>query len=171
MAFLTAMRKLSPTTKHCALGFQKDGWSCGFQSLNIAKLVVEHRGTFSDVPLVPMGGGFVDYVLGIVNAYHAVQVVEALGDDLEGVTELPCPHESPPRTQVEGTLLVTEESVQATPTPLQGKKASAEQSVESPEARTQPSMAPPTEEDTRPKVLIRGEWRKVPDGYPRDASR
>ena len=31
-------------------------------------------------------------------------------------------------------------------------------------------MATPTEEDTRPKLLIRGEWRKVPDGYPRDAS-
>ena len=32
-------------------------------------------------------------------------------------------------------------------------------------------MATPTEEeDTRPKVLIRGEWRKVPDGYPADAS-
>ena len=35
----------------------------------------------------------------------------------------------------------------------------------------QPSMATPTEEeDTRPKVLICGEWRKVPDGYPADAS-
>ena len=31
-------------------------------------------------------------------------------------------------------------------------------------------MATPTEEDTRPKVLIRGEWRKVLDGYSRDAS-
>ena len=31
-------------------------------------------------------------------------------------------------------------------------------------------MATPTKEDTRPKVLIRGEWRKVPGGYPRDAS-
>ena len=31
-------------------------------------------------------------------------------------------------------------------------------------------MATPTEEDARPKVLIRGEWRKVPDGYPTDAS-
>ena len=29
----------------------------------------------------------------------------------------------------------------------------------------------PTEEDTRPKVLILGEWRKVPDGHPGDASR
>ena len=31
-------------------------------------------------------------------------------------------------------------------------------------------MATPTEEDTRPKVLIRGEWRKVPDGYPAESS-
>ena len=31
-------------------------------------------------------------------------------------------------------------------------------------------MATPTEEDTRPKVLIRGEWRKVLDGYPAYAS-
>ena len=31
-------------------------------------------------------------------------------------------------------------------------------------------MATPTEEDTHSKVLIYGEWRKVPDGYPRDAS-
>ena len=73
-------------------------------------------------------------------------------------------------TQVEGALSAIEESVQANPTLLEGKEASTEQSVESPEARTQPSMATPTEEDTRPKVLIRGEWRKVPDGYPADAS-
>ena len=156
-----ATRKLSPTTKHRALGFQTDGWSCGFQSLNIAKLVVHHRGTFSDVPLVPMGAGFVDYVLSIVNADRAVRAVEAPGDDVEGVTELPGPLESPPSTQVEGALSATEESVEATPTPLEGKEASAEQSVESSEARLQPSMATPTEEDTRPKVLIRGEWRKV----------
>ena len=42
--------------------------------------------------------------------------------------------------------------------------------MDSPEARLQPSMATPTKEDTHPKVLIRGEWRKVPDGYPTDAS-
>ena len=29
---------------------------------------------------------------------------------------------------------------------------------------------PATEEDTRPKVLICGEWRKVPDSYPKDAA-
>ena len=37
------------------------------------------------------------------------------------------------------------------------------------DAKAHTSMATPTEEDTRPKVLIRGEWRKAPDGYPRDA--
>ena len=58
--FLTAMKKLSLTTKHRALGFQKHGWSCGLGSLNIPKLVVDHRGSFFAVPLVPMGPGFVD---------------------------------------------------------------------------------------------------------------
>ena len=90
------MKKLSLTPKHRALGFQMDGWSCGFQSLNIAKLVVEHRGSFFDVPLVLMGPGFVDHVLSIVHVDRAVRVVEASGDDVEGVTELPCPLESPP---------------------------------------------------------------------------
>ena len=113
-----------------------------------------------------MGAGFVDYVLSIVNDDRAVRVVQAPGDDVEGVTEL-----SPPSTQVEGALSAKQESVQATPTPLEGKEASAEQSVESPEGRPQPSMASPTEEeDTRPKVVMRGEMRKVPDGYPADAS-
>ena len=98
--FLMAMKKLSLTTKHRTLGFQTDSWSCGFQSLNIARLEAEHPGSFSDVPLVPMGPGFVDYVLSIVNADRALRVVEAPGDDVEGVTELPCPPESPPSTQV-----------------------------------------------------------------------
>ena len=109
--FLTAMKKLSLTTKHHALGFLTDSWPCGFQSLNIAKLAMEHRGSFSDVPLVPMGPGFVDYVLGIVDADRAVRVVEVPGDDVEGVTELPCPPESLPSTQVEGALSAIEESV------------------------------------------------------------
>ena len=100
-----------------------------------------------------MGAGFVDYVLSIVNVDRAVQVVQAPGDDVEGVTELSGPRESPPppSTQVEGALSAKEESVQATPTPLEGKVASAEQSVESSEAKPQPSMATPIEEeDTHP---------------------
>ena len=67
--------------------------------LNIAKLVVEHRGTFSDVPLIPMVPDFVDYVLSIVNVDHAMRVVEGPSDDVEGVTELPCPPKSPPPPQ------------------------------------------------------------------------
>ena len=98
---LTAMKKLSVTTKHQALGFQNDGWSCGFHSLNITKLAVKHRGYFSNVPLVPIGT----------------------------------------------TCLA----------------------LEIPEAKTQPSMATPTDKDARAKVLIHGGWRKVPDGYPTDA--
>ena len=43
--------------------------------------------------------------------------------------------------------------------------------MESPEARPQPSVDTPTEEeDTRPKVLIREEWRNVPHGCPADAA-
>ena len=63
-----------------------------------------------------MGPGFVDYLPGIVNADCAVWVVEAPGDAVEGVTELPCPPESPHGTQVEGALSAIEESVHATPT-------------------------------------------------------
>ena len=171
LSFLVGLEEVFANHQAPALGFQTDGWSCGFESLNIAKLVVEHRGTFSDVPLIPMGAGFVDYVLSIVNADRAMQVVQAPGDDVDGVTELCGPPESPPSSQAEGALSAKEESVQATPTPLEGKEASAEQNMESPEAGPQLSMATPTEEeDTRLKVLIRGEWRKVPDGYPADAS-
>ena len=54
------------------------------------------RGTFSNVPLVPMGAGFVDYVLSILNADRGVRVVQAPGDDVEGVTELPGPPDPPP---------------------------------------------------------------------------
>ena len=83
------------------------------------------------------------------------------------MTELPCPPRSPHSTQVEGALSGIKESVHATPTPLQD----AEQSMEGPEAKPQPSTPKPaTEEDTCPKVLIRGEQRKVPDAYPKYAS-
>ena len=43
--------------------------------------------------------------------------------------------------------------------------------MEGPEAKAQPSMATHAiEEDTCPKVLIRGEWHRVLDSYPKDAS-
>ena len=61
--FLSALKKLCLTTQYGALGFHEDGWSCGFQSLHITNLVVDHRGSFVDVPLTPLGPSFVDYVL------------------------------------------------------------------------------------------------------------
>ena len=48
--FLAALKKHGLTTKHRALGLQKDGWSHGFQSLHITNLVVDHRGSFSMFP-------------------------------------------------------------------------------------------------------------------------
>ena len=107
-----------------------------------------------------------------VNANRFVWVIEPPRDDLEGVLQLPCPRESPlAPNQVKGALLLIEESVHATATPLKGKDASSKQHVEGPEVKAQPFIATAaTEEDTRPKVLIHREWRKVPDGYPKDAS-
>ena len=78
---------------------------------------------------------------------------------------------SPPAAKLKVLFWGIEESVHRTPTPLKGEDASSKQSVEGPQAKAQPSMATlATEEDTCPKVLIRGEWCKVPDGYPKDAS-
>ena len=64
--FLLAIKKLSPTTKHRALGFQTNASSC-----------------------VPMGADLVNYVLNIISANRTVWVVQAAGHDVEGVTELP----------------------------------------------------------------------------------
>ena len=89
--FLAALKKHGFTSKHWALGFQEDGWSCGFQSLHITNLVVDHRGSFLDVHLTPTPPGFVSLVLYVVNADCALRVIQAPGDDLEGGTELPCP--------------------------------------------------------------------------------
>ena len=52
--------------------------------------MVDRWGSFSDVPLTPMGPGVADYVFSLVNDDYAVRVIEQPGDDSEGVTELPC---------------------------------------------------------------------------------
>ena len=87
--FLSAIEKLCFTTKHRALAFQKDSSFCGFQSLHIGKLLMDHRASFSDVPLTPMGPLFADYVLSIFNADRVVRV-EPPGKVSEGVSELSC---------------------------------------------------------------------------------
>ena len=78
-------------------------------------------------------------------------------DDLEGVNELPCPFVPPPpfARKVHFWRL---RRVFGPPTPLKGKDASSEQSVEGPVPKAQPSMANlATGEDTHSKVRIRGE--------------
>ena len=43
--------------------------------------------------------------------------------------------------------------------------------MEGPEPKAQPFMATlATQEDTRPMILIRGEWSKAPNSYPKKAS-
>ena len=54
------------TTEHRALGFQKDGRCCGFQSPHITNVVMDHWGSFSEVHLTPIPPGFADYVLDVV---------------------------------------------------------------------------------------------------------
>ena len=167
LAFLTGHKKLCLTTKQSGLGIQKDGWSCSFQSLHISNLVVGRCGSFSGVPLTQRGLGFVERIVD-----HTVRIIAPPGVDWKGSTQLPCSPEPPPppSTLVEGALSGIQESVTTAPTPLEGKEACVKQSVEGADAKAQPSMAALTEQDTGPKVLIRGEWRKVPDGYLRDAS-
>ena len=95
----------------------KDGWSCDFWSLHITNVVVDHWVSFSDVRLTAMPPGFVDYVLGVVNADRRVRVIQAPNDVLEGVTALPCPPTFAPNTQFQVAPPKTSEGVQATPSP------------------------------------------------------
>ena len=55
-----------------------------------------HNPRFVAWPLVLKDAGFVDYVLTVFGADRAVWVVQAPGDDVEGMTELPGPLEPPP---------------------------------------------------------------------------
>ena len=77
--FLSPLSKHHLTTKQRALGFQKDGWSCGFKS--------PHGGSprfFLRCFLTPMGPSFADDMLSIVNADCFVLVIQPPVDDLEG---------------------------------------------------------------------------------------
>ena len=96
--FLTVIKKLCLTTKPRALGFQKDAWSCGFQSLHITNVVVDHRVLFRCAPH-PNGFQFCGLCISVVNSDRVVRVIELPGDDWEGVTQLTCPPDSPKSTQ------------------------------------------------------------------------
>ena len=52
--FIAAPEKHGFASKNWGLGFQKANWSCGFYSMHLTYLVVDRRGSFSDIPLTPM---------------------------------------------------------------------------------------------------------------------
>ena len=121
--------------------------------------MVDYKGSFLDVPLTPIGPSFVDYVLSIVNVDRAVRF------NFEGMIELLCPLASLPapklKVHFQGSRRVF------TPPPPHSRMPSKAWKAK---AKAQPSMPTlATEEDTRPKVLILREWRKVPDAFPKDA--
>ena len=95
-------QRQTPLVKGCcrtssALGFQQDGWSCGYQSLHLCDEVAGHRGSLDDVDDTPLPKRFVKEALRIINADCSVQIPSTIPDNgWEG--EVICwePGESPP---------------------------------------------------------------------------
>ena len=68
-------------------------------------------------------------------------------DNFKGVAETHTPPTSPSSTQVQGALSETQDNVQASPTPLEGKDAYSKRSMEASESKGQLAMATPTIEE------------------------
>ena len=75
--FSEALKRHGFTIKPRALWFQKDGRTCSF---HITNRLVEHQGSIS-----------AGYALSMVNANRSMRIIQRPCDDLEPVTELPCP--------------------------------------------------------------------------------
>ena len=96
--FLGVLKRPIFTTKHRALGFQKDGWSCAFQSLHITPQLVEHwvalpHPKFCAPPV------FVCRLLSTRNADLFVRITQAPNNVSQ---ELLCPPTSFPSMKVQG---------------------------------------------------------------------
>ena len=80
-----------------ALGFQEDGWSCGYQSLHLCDEVANQRGSLDDVVVTPLPKGFIKEALRIINADRSVRVPGTIPEN-GWEKELTCwkPGESPP---------------------------------------------------------------------------
>ena len=57
-----------------ALGFQEDGWSCGYQPLHLCDEMANQRGSLDDVVVTPLPKGFIKEALRIINADRSVRV-------------------------------------------------------------------------------------------------
>ena len=80
-----------------ALGFQEDGWSCGYQSLHLCDEVANQRGSLDDVVVTPLPKGFIKAALRIINADRSVRVPGTIPEN-GWEEEVTCwkPGESPP---------------------------------------------------------------------------
>ena len=56
-----------------ALGFQEDGWSCGYQMLHLCDEVAGQRGSLDDVVVTSLPKGFIKEALHIINADRSVR--------------------------------------------------------------------------------------------------
>ena len=67
---LTRLQQNGILTHALALGFQKDGSSCGYQSLHLCDEVVGHHRSLEDIDVVltPLPKGFIREALHIINA-------------------------------------------------------------------------------------------------------
>ena len=65
-----------PPVKGVGVGFQKDGWSCGYDSLHLCDVVAGHRGSLEDVDVIltPLPKGFIKEALCGINANCSVRV-------------------------------------------------------------------------------------------------
>ena len=79
-----------------ALGFQEDGWSCGYQSLHLCDEVANQRGSLDDVVVTRLPKGFFKEALRIINADCSVRVPGTIPEN-GWEKELTCwkPGESP----------------------------------------------------------------------------
>ena len=80
-----------------ALGFQEDGWSCGYQSLYLCDEVANQRGSLDDVVVTRLPKGFIKEALRIINADRSARVPGTIPEN-GWEKELTCwkPGESPP---------------------------------------------------------------------------
>ena len=73
---LKHLQSKGASTHARALGFQKDGWSCGYELLQICDEVVGHHGSREDVDIIltPLSKIFIKEALRIINLDRSVPV-------------------------------------------------------------------------------------------------
>ena len=73
---LKRLQSKGVSTHAWALGFQKDGWSCGYELLHLCDEVAGHEESLEDVDVILalLPKGFIKEAPRIINADRSVQV-------------------------------------------------------------------------------------------------